>query len=34
MAEKASRRISRFIAYLETHPQFRQLREDQVEYEA
>lgn len=34
MAEKASRQISRFIAYLETHPQYRHLREDQAAYEA
>ena len=33
MAEKASRQIARFIAYLETHPQSQKLREDFAEYE-
>jgi len=33
MAEKASRQIARFIAYLETHPQSQKLREDSAEYE-
>jgi len=33
MAEKVSRQIARFISYLESHPQFRALREDSAEYE-
>jgi four helix bundle protein len=34
MAEKASRQISRFISYLESHPQRpHQLKEDSSEYE-
>lgn len=33
MAEKNSRQIARFIAYLETHPQSQKLREDSAEYE-
>ena len=33
MAEKASRQIARFIAYLETHPQSQKFREDSAEYE-
>lgn len=33
MAEKSSRQIARFIAYLESHPQSQKLREDSAEYE-
>jgi four helix bundle protein len=33
MAEKASRQIARFIAYLEAHPQSQKLREDSADYE-
>lgn len=33
MAEKASRQIARFIAYLESHPQSHKVREDSAEYE-
>ena len=33
MAEKASRQIARFIAYLETHPASQKIKEDQAEYE-
>lgn len=33
MAEKASRQLARFIAYLETHPQSQKLREEAAEYE-
>ena len=33
MAEKASRQVARFIAYLETHPQPQKLKEDFAEYE-
>jgi len=33
LADKASRQIARFIAYLETHPQSRQVREEGSEYE-
>ncbi|MDI6769203.1 MAG: four helix bundle protein [Anaerolineales bacterium] len=33
LAEKASRQISRFIAYLESHPQPRHIREDSADYE-
>jgi four helix bundle protein len=32
MAEKASRQISRFITYLESHPQSHRVREDTAEY--
>jgi len=32
-AEKASRQIARFIAYLEAHPQSQRVREDSAEYE-
>ena len=34
MAEKASRQITNFISYLESHPQSRTVREDFAEYEA
>jgi four helix bundle protein len=34
LTEKASRQLSRFIAYLESHPLPRQLHEDQAEFEA
>jgi four helix bundle protein len=33
LAEKASRQIARFIAYLESHPQSHKIREDTAEYE-
>jgi len=33
LAEKVSRQISRFITYLEGHPQPRHIREDTAEYE-
>ena len=33
VAEKASRQLSRFISYLETHPQSQRLREESAEYE-
>lgn len=33
MAEKASRQLSRFISYLESHPQSRRLKEDASEYQ-
>jgi four helix bundle protein len=33
MAEKNSRQLARFIAYLESHPQPQKLREDSAEYE-
>ena len=33
MAEKASRQIARFISYLESHPQARNIKEDSAEYE-
>ena len=33
MAEKASRQISRFISYLEAHPQSQHIREDAAEYD-
>ncbi len=33
MAEKASRQIARFIAYLESHPQSHKIREDSAEYD-
>ena len=33
MAEKASRQISRFISYRESHPQSQRVREDAAEYE-
>jgi four helix bundle protein len=33
MAEKASRQISRFISYLETHPQSHHVRDDSAVYE-
>jgi four helix bundle protein len=32
MAEKTSRQISRFISYLEAHPQSKHIREDPAEY--
>lgn len=32
MAEKASRQLSRFISYLEAHPQSHRLKEDSAEY--
>jgi hypothetical protein len=32
-AEKASPQLSRFISYLETHPQSHRLKEDSSEYE-
>ena len=32
IAEKASRQISRFISYLEAHPQSQKIREDSAEY--
>ena len=32
-AEKTSRQLSRFISYLETHPQSRSLKEESSEYE-
>jgi four helix bundle protein len=32
MAEKTSRQISRFISYLEAHPQSKHIREDLAEY--
>ena len=33
LAEKASRQLARFIAYLENHPQSKRIREDNVDYE-
>jgi four helix bundle protein len=33
MAEKASRQIARFIAYLESHPQSHKIHEDSAEYD-
>ncbi len=33
IAEKVSRQLSRFVSYLETHPQSRRLKEDSGEYE-
>lgn len=33
MTEKASRQLSRFISYLETHPQSQRLREESAEYD-
>lgn len=33
IAEKASRQISRFISYLEEHPQSYRMKEDAAEYE-
>jgi four helix bundle protein len=33
LADKASRQISRFISYLESHPQSRRVREEGAEYE-
>ena len=33
MVEKASRQTARFISYLESHPQFKKLKEDSAEYE-
>ncbi len=33
MAEKASRQLSRFISYLETHPESRHIRDESSEYE-
>ena len=33
MAEKASRQLSRFISYLESHPQNRRIKDDTVEYQ-
>jgi four helix bundle protein len=33
VAEKASRQIARFIAYLETHPTSQKIKEDSAEYE-
>jgi len=33
LADKSSRQIARFMAYLETHPQSRRLREEGSEYE-
>jgi four helix bundle protein len=33
VAEKASRQLSRFISYLETHPQSQRLRKESAEYE-
>ena len=33
LAEKASRQISRFMTYLESHPQSRQIRDDSADYE-
>ncbi|MDP1545759.1 MAG: four helix bundle protein [Anaerolineales bacterium] len=33
IAEKASRQISRFISYLESHPQSQRLREESEDYE-
>jgi four helix bundle protein len=32
LAEKASRQISRFMAYLETQPNVRRVRDEEVEY--
>lgn len=34
MAEKTSRQLSRFISYLEAHPQSKHIREDLAEYSA
>ncbi|KAF0106468.1 MAG: hypothetical protein FD146_2559 [Anaerolineaceae bacterium] len=33
LAEKVSRQISRFIMYLESHPQSQRVREDRADYE-
>lgn len=33
LADKSSRQIARFMSYLETHPQSRQVREEGSEYE-
>lgn len=33
LAEKCSRQISRFMSYLLSHPDNRQVREDRVEYD-
>lgn len=33
MIEKASRQLSRFISYLETHPESHRVKEDSAEYE-
>jgi four helix bundle protein len=33
LAEKASRQISKFITYLEKHPQPHQIRDDSADYE-
>jgi four helix bundle protein len=33
VAEKTSRQLSRFISYLESHPQSHRIREDSAEYE-
>ena len=32
LTEKCSRQISRFMSYLQTHPDHRRVREDEVEY--
>ena len=32
LAERASRQLARFIAYLEAHPRSRRVRESQAEY--
>jgi four helix bundle protein len=33
MTEKASRQLSRFISYLESHPEFHRIKEDVSEYQ-